>query len=85
LNNRAICFKNIREFDRAIADHRKALAINPNDAVAFYNLGCVYWELKNWPAVIDAWEKCLQLDPEHQTARKWLPLARNEQSKRRWR
>ena len=41
-NNRGLAFRAKGEFDRAIADHARAIAIAPNDTVSFANRGEAY-------------------------------------------
>lgn len=83
LNNRAISYKVISQFDKAESDHQRALQLNPQDAGIYYNLGCLYWDQENWAAVIESWEKCLQIDPNHTLAAEWLPAAKEQWQKRR--
>jgi tetratricopeptide (TPR) repeat protein len=41
-NNRGIAYANVSDYDRAVADYRRALALDPNFARAFINRGLVY-------------------------------------------
>ena len=46
MNNRGVGYLNKGEFDKAIEDFNKAIAINPNYAKAYYNRGVIYY--KKW-------------------------------------
>ncbi|HPG41490.1 MAG TPA: tetratricopeptide repeat protein [bacterium] len=82
LYNRGICYKNISNWDAAKEDFLAITRIDPNQADAWYYLGSVYWEQRQWNQVINAWEKCLAINPEHSLAREWLPQARQYTQKR---
>lgn len=83
LNSRAISYRNLQHYDKAIADHQQSLEIRPKDAMIYYNLGCVYWEQRDWPAVVHSWERALDLEPEHRLAKEWLPMAQEQLRQRR--
>ena len=71
-------YKNLGMYQESIKDHKKAIEIKPNYAIAFYNLGCTYWQLKDWRAVIQSWEKCIELQPDNKNAITWLRKAKAE-------
>ena len=75
-DGRGICNRKLRRFERAIRDHNRSIETDPENASAWYNLGCVYWDMKDWNAVIQAWEHCLRLNPDHKTAAEWLAKAK---------
>ena len=49
------------------------LAAFPEDALAQYLRGCVYYDRMHYAAAIECWEKCIALQPEHAFA--WRNLA----------
>jgi len=52
--------------DRAIADLQRALAIDPGNANALFNLGMIKWRSKTDPkGAIEMWEKLLKSHPDH--------------------
>jgi tetratricopeptide (TPR) repeat protein len=48
---------------------RKALAIQPDSAVAYYNISSAYGRLKQWDLAVQAAEAALRLDPNFTEAR----------------
>ena len=51
------------EFDQAISEYRKAIALNPNSPIIHNRLGVAYSELKQYDAALDAYQKALELSP----------------------
>lgn len=66
------------KYNEALSAYQKAAEINPKKAANFYSIGLMYWRLENWQGVVDAWEKCLKLDPNHESANQWLPKAKEK-------
>lgn len=66
------------KYSEALAAYTKASEINPNKAETFYSIGLMQWRLENWQGVVTAWEKCLKLNPNHQSANEWLPKAKEK-------
>ena len=54
-----------KQFDRAIAHHRKAIDIDPLDSESYINLAWTYWSLREWEQASDAFKKVVELDPEN--------------------
>ena len=77
-NNRAITQKELHHLNQAAQDHLTAIKLDSTNASAWYNLGRIYWEQKKWKQVVNAWQKCLEIEPDHEIAKKWLPLAEKE-------
>jgi tetratricopeptide (TPR) repeat protein len=50
-------------FKDAVAEFSKAISLDPKCAKAFYNRGCAYRDLKNYPAAIEDFSRAIQLDP----------------------
>jgi len=55
-------------YDRAIADCNKAIEINPNDAVAYYNRGSVYPDKGNYNQAIADFNKAIEINPDYAKA-----------------
>lgn len=64
----------------ALYAYNKSITIKPTDWV-YYNMGVVYWKQSNWPAVVDAWEECLAINPNYKEALEWLPKAKEKMNK----
>ena len=50
-------------YDAAIAEFKKAIAINPNDAYAHYNLGVAYRANEMYDAAIAEYKKAIAINP----------------------
>lgn len=59
----ATTYHDLGEFERAISEYRKAIALNPNSPIVFNRLGVAYSELKQYDAALDAYERALALSP----------------------
>lgn len=53
----------------AIAPLVKALKYKPDDAEMWYNLGGIYYTLKDAQKAYEAWDQCLKVKPDHAMAR----------------
>jgi len=60
------------KIEQAIESYNKALSYNPYLPEAYYNLGVVYWHLKNWPKVVHYFKETLRLNPNHKEAKFYL-------------
>jgi len=56
----------------AVADLSDAVALDPNDWLAFHLLGHAYFRLGDFPSARAAWERALSLNPEFQPSREAL-------------
>ena len=56
------------EYQKAIADHTKAIALDPKDANAYNNRGVVYDNLKEYQKAISDYTKAIELDPKYAKA-----------------
>ncbi len=57
--------KNEQELQKAIENYKKAVEINPDNAVAYNGLGAAYRESGDMDKAIEAWEQSLAIDPEY--------------------
>ncbi|UKO98747.1 tetratricopeptide repeat protein [Nostoc sp. UHCC 0870] len=62
--NRGILYYELKKWDLAIADYDKAIAINPELALAYINRGILYQELKKWDLAIANYDKAIAINPE---------------------
>jgi len=49
----------------AITDATKALELNPNSELAYYNRGKSYYGLKNYQQAITEYDKCIAINPQN--------------------
>ena len=59
----ATAYHDLGEFEQAISEYRKAIALNPNSPIIHNRLGVAYSELKQYDAALDAYQKALVLSP----------------------
>ena len=69
-----------RDFHESILATERALAFDPNSAVAYNNLCSAYAELRMWDKAIEAGRKALSLKPEFELARNNLAWALREKA-----
>lgn len=66
------CFPNNPE---AVIALEKAKKENPQGAKAYYYLGCLYYDKRQYDVAVENWEKSAQLDPSFPTVHRNLALA----------
>jgi tetratricopeptide (TPR) repeat protein len=54
-----ILFK-LKDFEGSLDYYRKVLAIDPKDAMGYYNLGCVYSAMKDWDSAETSWKSAIE-------------------------
>lgn len=66
LNELAFVYVKLGDLDRAIATLNRAVAVDPKNVHALFNLGYFEWKGKADPqAAISAWQKLLKVDPKN--------------------
>jgi len=66
LNELAFVYVKLGDLDRAIVTLNKAVAVDPKNVHALFNLGYFEWKGKADPqAAITAWQKLLKVDPKN--------------------
>ena len=68
LNNIAVIFTNLKDYQKAISSYEKAIEINPNFADAHYNLGVIFMKLKDYQKAKDCYEKAIENNPNYAKA-----------------
>jgi tetratricopeptide (TPR) repeat protein/S1-C subfamily serine protease len=63
-SNRGNTYYDLKDYPKAIADYDKAIAINPEYAVAYSNRGTTYSALKDYPKAIADYDKAIAINPE---------------------
>jgi len=63
-HNRGNAYKDKGEFDRALSDYNKALAIDPDLAISYVNRGIIHQNKGNFNQAISDFNKALALDPD---------------------
>lgn len=59
----ATTYHDLGEFERAITEYKKVIALNPNSPLIYNRLGVAYSELKQYDAALDAYRRALALSP----------------------
>ncbi len=62
--NRGVAYDSKGEYDRAIEDYDKAIALNPNDASFYYNRGNTYDYKGEYDRAITDYDQAIALDPK---------------------
>jgi tetratricopeptide (TPR) repeat protein len=66
--NRGAAYNNKGDYDRAIADFAKAIALDPKAAIAYYNRGNAYNGKGDYDRAIADYTKAIALDPQDASA-----------------
>ncbi|HAC56822.1 MAG TPA: hypothetical protein DCF73_00555 [Rhodobiaceae bacterium] len=64
LLNRGVAFKSVGEYDRAIADYTRALALAPDDALLYQNRANALREKGDLAPALGDIEKAIELNPD---------------------
>ncbi len=62
--NRGFVYFNQEQWDLALDDYNKAIALNPEDTKAYIDRGFVYFNQKQWDLALDDYNKAVALNPE---------------------
>jgi len=55
--------EDLKNYDGALLEYKKALQMSPNDADLHYRLGIVYWDLSQWDPALSEFREELRIDP----------------------
>jgi protein O-mannosyl-transferase len=61
-----------KKYNEAIVLMEHAANINPNDPEIWYNLGGAYFSVQRFDKSREAWNRCLQLKPDHADAKRGM-------------
>src|SRR6266567_8480335 len=67
-NNRAIAYRNLKQYERAIVDYNHTLDIKFGNTLAYYNRGITYYLLKEYQRAIRNFDSALELNPKDTSA-----------------
>ncbi len=70
-----LAYYNESKIEKAIEATQQAILINPNDPVAYNNLGWYYNTLKEWDRAIEAFNTVLEINPDFDLASRNLDIA----------
>jgi cytochrome c-type biogenesis protein CcmH/NrfG len=69
LTDQGVMYRDLGQFERAVANFEKANAADPKHVQSLYNLGVVYLnDLKQSKKAIEAWNKVIQTAPQSEQA-----------------
>ncbi|MFN4233657.1 MAG: tetratricopeptide repeat protein [Bacteroidia bacterium] len=75
--NKGLALYNSGNFEEAIKTWQEVLKLNPNNAIAYNNIGSAYNLMKKWDEAIPYFNKALALNPDFQLAKNNLEVAIN--------
>ncbi|MBR5175704.1 MAG: DUF5107 domain-containing protein [Bacteroidales bacterium] len=84
IENSRLCFKSAEKMDSAgcfpnrledISALRCAMSINPKGAKAYYYIGCLYYDKRQYDLAVDVWESSLRIDATFPATWRCLALA----------
>ena len=65
-------YSRMKQYDKAIEHHQKAIDIDPLDSDSYDQLAWTYWTLKDWEEAARAWRKVTELKPDEAVAYQFL-------------
>lgn len=71
--NIGVCFYQLKEQSKAVAEFERAVKLNRNHEKSFYSLGMAQYELKNWQAAERAFLEAVKLN--RRNGETWFDLA----------
>jgi cytochrome c-type biogenesis protein CcmH/NrfG len=81
LTDQGVMYRELKEYDKAIANFKQAGKLNPQHIQSLYNLGIVYAQDKhNQPEAIKAWKRVIEIapaSPQAELARKAIAMPGN--------
>ncbi|MBT9438251.1 MAG: tetratricopeptide repeat protein, partial [Desulfobacterales bacterium] len=76
--NRGVAYAFLNQYERAIEDYNKAIALDPNNAEAYNNRGVAYAFLNQYERAIADYNKAIALDPNFAMAYDNREIARSK-------
>jgi tetratricopeptide (TPR) repeat protein len=64
-NSTGLALKQSGQLEAAIVACKRAIEIDPNNSMAYFNLGNTYQDLKQYDLAIQSFEEVLQMDSMH--------------------
>lgn len=64
-NLRGSCFVEMRSFEKALADFKKALTYTKDNPSIEFNVGEIYFVTKEWAKALETFEKVFKVLPDH--------------------
>ena len=82
-NNLGASYERKNDFDNAIKAYYNAINNDAAFEEPYYNMGVIYWKQNKWAEVVSSFKKALTINPNHQNARAYLPIAIEKQKNSR--
>ena len=83
-NNRGIARYTMKDYDRALVDLDRAIAINPRDADTYNNRGNVYMDKEDIDRALADFDRAVALDPRRKSLfQSWICPAQERRPRRR--
>lgn len=74
-NNRGLAYWSLHQYDKALADYKRAIDINPNNAISYRGAGEMCLKLELSDEAISYFEKAIKVDPNYIDALVGLGMA----------
>jgi tetratricopeptide (TPR) repeat protein len=72
------CYKGLKQYDKAVAEAKKVLAIDPSYAAVWFDIGAAYYEAEKYDLSVDAMKKYLAMstgESDRKLAQQWIKQA----------
>jgi len=75
-SNLGVAYERTGDIHSAEQSYLKAIQYDPTFDQSHYNLGVIYWQQARWRDVVQQFQRTLQLNPNNESARKYLQQAK---------
>ncbi|MFA5858629.1 MAG: DUF2723 domain-containing protein [Elusimicrobiota bacterium] len=75
-NSLGVVYEKMGNLKSAVDEYNLAIAVDPKSVTAHYNLAVAYWRSNRWDDVIRELERVVELNPNHNDAKRYLQQAR---------
>lgn len=69
--NRGMCYAELQQYEKAIADQNGALKVDPNFYMAYMQRGASQWELRRWDEALESFKKAYEINDTDPNC-KWI-------------
>lgn len=69
--NRGMCYAELQQYEKAIADQNGALKVDPNFYMSYMQRGASQWELRRWEEALESFKKANEINGSDPNC-KWI-------------
>lgn len=70
--NLGAAFYKLKNYEKAIESHNRAIKLEPKHAINYHNKGAAYFRLLDYPNALKCFEKAVELDRKQTLSFVWM-------------